>query len=106
MFSGREKFNAVDIFKYAMQFLKHSQPPRIHFFACVRFTHHDRPPSYTSLFSQRLLVDSDQASRRPNKLRGGPYFERFRHLLTIAYISLPVSYTHLRAHETDSYLVC
>ena len=30
----------------------------------------------------------------------------FRGFDTLGEITVPVSYTHLRAHETDSYLVC
>src|SRR5680860_1781867 len=41
----------------------------------------------------------DSLRQRPSTERG---MSSSRHTSTI----LPVSYTHLRAHETDSYLVC
>src|SRR5665647_547383 len=60
-------------------------------------------------------VDGDGAARTGS----GPALERVDHLGTILDLAVefldcvedgmhgvPVSYTHLRAHETDSYLVC
>src|SRR5680860_1272407 len=52
-----------------------------------------RPTSSTSGGDRRVLPPAPQESGRAHR----------EHLL---HHVIPVSYTHLRAHETDSYLVC
>src|SRR5665647_3826735 len=60
----------------------------------------DRPPprplcSSTSTTTRKLVSTSRTSRMMRSASNGRPYVS-----------DLPVSYTHLRAHETDSYLVC
>src|SRR5664279_5354197 len=51
-------------------------------------------------FKRMLSEIKDRARTEPDRERFAKYEAQYEQYLT------PVSYTHLRAHETDSYLVC
>src|SRR5664279_2329347 len=56
--------------------------------------------------SRRSIVLTHVFSEAPFALCVGQTSPAFRAFLGHAHRLEPVSYTHLRAHETDSYLVC
>src|SRR5664279_1933351 len=51
----------------------------------------------------RVFLDGLGTESLPDPTTAGDFCRRFD---AASIIALPVSYTHLRAHETDSYLVC
>src|SRR5665647_3929451 len=58
------------------------------------------------MHDQVMTSDLDKTSRSEgDRARARAYYWDFWPSM-VAYGLTPVSYTHLRAHETDSYLVC
>src|SRR5664279_3641483 len=56
--------------------------------------------------STKISDPSTGVSKLPRLLeKTKPYITREK-LLPISIVAISVSYTHLRAHETDSYIVC
>src|SRR5665647_1575222 len=63
---------------------------------------HARPASGNGRSAQQLMLAAYRQHRRTTGCLFSPTIQR----LTPTLSWTPVSYTHLRAHETDSYLVC
>src|SRR5680860_1847320 len=85
-----------------------SSTPRPTWHDAVRRDHPTGAPVSEPHKTDARMNEARMNVQNPDELPEPPrrrlWFRKKRYLLSI--LSVAVSYTHLRAHETDSYLVC